>query len=236
MKKGLLKTVGFLSLCALLSVGTPKSALAAPIEFGPGYQTSTTLVVKVDGMNPALYAKADAASEVIGQASKGNTYSVLESAGDGWVKISTGEVEGYLNTAAATVAETAEEVRDTSTSLRQDIVSYAKRFVGNRYVYGGTNPNTGVDCSGFTAYVMRNVAGVSLSHSSRAQAGEGRSISASQVRPGDLVFYSQGGTINHVAIYIGNGQIVHASNRKDGIKISNWTYRSPARIVNVLGD
>ena len=79
--------------------------------------------------------------------------------------------------------------------------------------------------------------GVSLPHHSGSQAQKGRSISSSEMRPGDLVFYTNsGGTINHVALYIGNGQVVHASNKRDGIKISTWNYRTPAKIVNVLGD
>ncbi len=83
---------------------------------------------------------------------------------------------------------------------------------------------------------MRTAAGVSLPHHSGSQASHGRTISASEIRPGDLVFYSEGGRINHVGIYIGDGQIVHASNPKNGIRISNWTYRKPSQIVNVLGD
>jgi len=79
--------------------------------------------------------------------------------------------------------------------------------------------------------------GVSLPHSSKAQANCGKSISSSQMRPGDLVFYTgSNGVINHVALYIGNGQVCHASSAKTGIKISTWNYRTPAKIVNVLGD
>ena len=79
--------------------------------------------------------------------------------------------------------------------------------------------------------------GVSLPHSSAAQVNCGKSIKSSQMRPGDLVFYSgSGGGINHVALYIGNGQVVHASSKRTGIKISSWNYRSPSKIVNVLGD
>ena len=74
-------------------------------------------------------------------------------------------------------------------------------------------------------------------HHSGSQAGAGRSISSSQMRPGDLIFYTNsGGTINHVALYIGGGRVCHASNARDGIKISTWNYRTPAKIVNVLGD
>lgn len=131
-------------------------------------------------------------------------------------------------------AAAAEENRKVE--LRNSIVNYALKFVGNRYVYGGTDPNTGADCSGFTGYVMRNSAGVYLNRTSTDQSGQGTAVSASEIRPGDLVFYGNGSSINHVAIYIGNGQIVHASSEKTGIKISNWNYRTPVKIRNVLGD
>lgn len=121
-------------------------------------------------------------------------------------------------------------------SRRAEIANYAVQFVGNPYVWGGTSLTNGADCSGFTMSVMKKF-GVSLPHSSAAQAGCGKSISSSQMRPGDLVFYAgSGGGINHVALYIGNGQVCHASSAKTGIKISTWNYRTPAKIVNVLGD
>ena len=120
-------------------------------------------------------------------------------------------------------------------SKRAQIANYAVQFVGNRYVYGGSSLTNGTDCSGFTMSVMAKF-GVSLPHNSGAQSGCGKSITSSQMRPGDLVFYSGSGGINHVALYIGNGQVCHASNARSGIKISTWNYRTPAKIVNVLGD
>ncbi len=121
-------------------------------------------------------------------------------------------------------------------SRRTQIANYATQFLGNPYVWGGTSLTNGADCSGFTMSVMSHF-GVSLPHHSGSQAGAGRSISSSEMRPGDLIFYTNsGGTINHVALYIGNGQVCHASNARDGIKISTWNYRTPAKIVNVLGD
>ncbi len=121
-------------------------------------------------------------------------------------------------------------------STRANIVNYAVQFVGNPYVYGGTSLTNGADCSGFVQAVMRNF-GVSLPRTSKEQGNAGRGISSAEMRPGDLVFYTgSSGTINHVAMYIGNGQVVHASNAKTGIKISTWNYRTPARIRNVLGD
>ena len=120
-------------------------------------------------------------------------------------------------------------------SKRAQIANYAVQFVGNRYVYGGTSLTNGTDCSGFTMSVMAKF-GVSLPHNSGAQSGSGKSITSSQMRPGDLIFYSGSGGLNHVALYIGNGQVCHASNARSGIKISTWNYRTPAKIVNVLGD
>lgn len=118
---------------------------------------------------------------------------------------------------------------------RQNVVNYALQFVGGRYRAGGNDPHTGADCSGFVKYVMQNGAGVSMNRSSGAQAGQGVAISASQMQPGDLLFYGNGSRVNHVAMYIGDGQIVHASTYKTGIKTSPWNYRAPVKIVSVLG-
>lgn len=134
--------------------------------------------------------------------------------------------------AAAEAAEAAEAAQKSS--KRQQVVDYALSFVGGRYVWGGTDPHTGADCSGFTGYILRNAGGVSISRSSAEQAGEGRTVSAENMQPGDLLFYSKGGGVNHVAMYIGNGQIVHASSSKTGIIVSAWNYRTPVRIASFL--
>lgn len=216
-------------------------------------QDGASMLIQVEDENTEVYSEPDTESQVVGQAEAGDTYDVLEMVDGQWAKISTGEFEGYLNTAAAedgeealeeageetpaAPAETAEETAArVSAERRQAVVEYGLQFVGNRYVYGGTNPNKGADCSGFTSYVLRHSAGVELPHSSRSQAVQGREVSAAEIRPGDLVFYASGKRINHVALYIGNGQVVHASNERTGICVSEWTYRNPAKIVNVLGD
>lgn len=135
------------------------------------------------------------------------------------------------------LAQEAEEAKmvQENTSLRQQVVDYALSFVGGPYRYGGNDPRTGVDCSGFTRFVLTNAAGIPMSRSSGSQAMQGVAVSADQMQPGDLLFYSGGGRINHVAMYIGAGKIVHASTYETGIKISDWNYRVPVRIVNVLG-
>lgn len=101
------------------------------------------------------------------------------------------------------------------------IANYALQFVGNPYVYGGTSLTNGADCSGFTMSVHKHF-GISIPRSSSAQANAGKSVSLSAIQAGDIIYYG-----GHVGIYIGNGQIVHASTAKTGIKISSYTYRTP---------
>lgn len=122
---------------------------------------------------------------------------------------------------------------DKEAVLRDKIVDYALQFVGNPYVYGGTSLTNGTDCSGFTMGVYKKFS-ISISRTSRSQAYDGKSIKRSELQKGDLVFYGTGGTIGHVAIYIGDGKIVHASNPSSGIKISNMDYRTPYRYVSIL--
>lgn len=121
-----------------------------------------------------------------------------------------------------------------ASSLGTRVVNYALQFVGNPYVWGGTSLTNGADCSGFVQSVMSNF-GISLPRTSRAQSAAGTAVSSSQMQPGDLIFYANGsGTVNHVALYIGGGQVVHASSRRTGIRISTWNYRTPSAIRRVL--
>jgi len=113
------------------------------------------------------------------------------------------------------------------------IADFAKSLIGKPYMYGKTGPNS-FDCSGFVKYVMQHGAGITMNRTSSAQATQGRAISSSQMQPGDLIFYGNGSRVNHVAMFIGNGQIVHASTHKTGIKISKWNYREPLKIVSMF--
>lgn len=192
-------------------------------------------------------------SSIITKISTEERYEVL-SVKDGWVKISLDgltdeegeemDAAGYISAdycevkyaLKAAVEYTPLEEGGTSgyTSTRASLCNYACQFVGNPYVWGGTSLTNGADCSGFVLSVFAKY-GVSLPHSSRAQAYCGTSISSSQMKPGDLVFYGSSG-IDHVAIYIGNGMIVHAANTRRGIVINSWNYMTPVKIVNVLGN
>ncbi len=107
------------------------------------------------------------------------------------------------------------------------IAAYAQKFVGNPYVYGGTSLTNGADCSGFVQSVYAHF-GISIPRTSRQQASSaGKKVSLDALQPGDLIFYTSGGSVNHVSMYIGGGKVVHASNRREGIKISAYNYRTP---------
>ena len=132
-------------------------------------------------------------------------------------------------------AETAAaEAAEATANARQNLVNYALQFVGGPYRAGGNDPRTGVDCSGFVRYVMQHGAGISMNRSSGSQATQGHAVNSSQMQPGDLLFYSGGSGINHVAMYIGDGKIVHASTYATGIKISKWNYRNPVKTVSMF--
>ena len=120
-------------------------------------------------------------------------------------------------------------------SLRSNLVNKAKDYLGGRYVWGGTTLGGGVDCSGYTMRIYGKF-GVTIPRTSRSQGSSGTRISRSQLKVGDLVFYGNGSGINHVAIYIGSDRIIHASNKRDGIKISNMYYRTPQRYVRYIND
>lgn len=195
---------------------------------------------KTGGLNIREEANTDC--EILAQMGEGEEVTVVEDLGE-WIKVDVDGEEGYvfaeyvdvdlsLNT-ALTLAE-ARYGAEVS-QVRVDLCDYALQFVGNPYVWGGTSLTKGADCSGFVLSIYAKY-GVSLPHSSRAQANCGSKISYSELQPGDLIFYGKGSYINHVAIYIGGGQIVHASNKRTGIKVSNASYRTPIKCVRILSE
>ena len=125
-----------------------------------------------------------------------------------------------------TGTDTTTDSSASDSSLGQQIADYAVQFVGNPYVYGGTSLTNGTDCSGFTMSVMANF-GIGLARTAADQSYGGTSVAISDIMPGDLLFYSDGSGISHVALYIGGGQIVHAATESQGIIISNYNYDTP---------
>lgn len=203
-------------------------------------EIKTVATVNTETLNVRAEKSTEAA--VLSQVGNSEAFTV-NSVADGWVEISVDDSVGYISQDYVTLAQalptakTIEQVKygDGVSDVRASVVSYALQFVGNRYVWGGTSLENGVDCSGFTMRILGKY-GVSLPHSSKAQPSYGTKISASEAKPGDLFFYGSGSSISHVAIYIGNGQIVHASNKRDGIKVSNAFYRSPICVARYLPD
>ncbi|MBR4026526.1 MAG: C40 family peptidase [Lachnospiraceae bacterium] len=203
-------------------------------------QTEAKLMAKVKTEVLNLRSEANTDSAILSTVSKGEEILVVEEL-EGWLKVEVDDAQGYISadyvetTLKLKTANTLKELSYDSgvSNTRVDLVNYALQFVGNRYVWGGTSLTKGVDCSGFTMKIYQKY-GVYLPHSSRAQPGHGTKISSSEAQPGDLFFYGNGSGINHVAIYIGNGKVVHASNSRDGIKISNAFYRTPVCVVSYL--
>ena len=203
-------------------------------------EIKTVATVNTETLNVRAEKSTEAA--VLSQVGNSEAFTV-NSVADGWVEISVDDSVGYISQDYVTLAQalptakTIEQVKygDGVSDVRASVVSYALQFVGNRYVWGGTSLENGVDCSGFTMRILGKY-GVSLPHSSKAQPSCGTKISASDAKPGDLFFYGSGRSISHVAIYIGNGQIVHASNKRDGIKVSNAYYRNPICVARYLPD
>ena len=201
---------------------------------------TTIATVTTDSLK--VRAEANTDSEVITLVPNGEELEVVASEGD-WIRVCLDDEEVFVSAqyvqvdAKLNTAITMTELLygQGVSDVRVDLCQYAKEFLGNPYVWGGTSLTNGTDCSGFVLSVYKKF-GISLPHYSGSQANCGTAIKLSEAQPGDLIFYGKGSTINHVAIYIGNGQVIHASNPKTGIRISNATYRTPLKVVRILQD
>lgn len=226
------KVEGYVSQEYLLT-GIPAKRRAEELAVTMARVTTDSLKVR---------AQANTDSEVITMVPSGEELEVADVEG-GWVRVYLDDEEVFVS---ADYVEVSSELGTAITmtellygqgvsDVRVDLCQYAKEFLGNPYVWGGTSLTKGADCSGFVLSVFKKY-GVSLPHHSVAQAGRGTPIKVSEAQPGDLIFYGNGKSINHVAIYIGGGQVIHASNPKTGIRISNVSYRTPVRAVRILQD
>ncbi len=221
-------------------------------------QTDDWAKVKVDGQTGYVskdYAKVTysfgkaksmkqiQAEQAAKEAQKQATQTTI---GNESASTSSSNTSNSSTTSGSTKASSVQAAKKASVSVSSSgssatgsrIVSYAQQFVGNPYRYGGNSLTSGIDCSGFTQQIMAKF-GYSISRTSSSQSGDGRAVSTSNLRAGDLVFYGDGGSIDHVALYIGGGQVVHASNSapypRGGIKISNVNYRTPICARRIIG-
>lgn len=183
-------------------------------------------------------------SDIVTQLPEGKRYTVKSENAD-WCKVKVQGKSGYVakeyvhtkysfKEAKSLKKKIKETVRSyASENKAESLISYAKQFIGNKYVWGGTSLTNGTDCSGFTLRVFQKF-GYSLPRTSAEQAGCGSSVKLSELKPGDLVFYKRGGRVHHVAIYIGGGQIVHAAGAKWGIITSNMNYSRVSHARRIL--
>lgn len=210
---------------------------------------------EAEAAQAAAQAEADAAAQAAQQAAEAQAAAdaaaeaaqqAQEQANQQWSEEAQAQADAAAQQAAQAQAEAdaaaqaqaeaaAQATQQTTTSdsastsgTRQSIVNFALQFVGNPYVYGGTSLTNGTDCSGFTQSVLANF-GISIPRTAGSQSASGRAVSLSNIQPGDLLFYSGSGDygIGHVTMYIGNGQVVHASNSRTGIIVSDIGYRTP---------
>ena len=207
-------------------------------------------IVNTDALNVRSEPSTD--SQAWTQITRDQRYSVINQL-DGWVQLDldSGDDEdteqgSYVSTRDNNVSVTyalqeaveyypALDAANKAAAFRSQIVNFACQYVGGRYVWGGNSLTNGVDCSGFTQQVLKHF-GISVPRVSRDQARTGTAVSSQNMKPGDLIFYAnRRGTINHVGMYIGNGQVVNAASRRSGIRIYRWNYRTPVAIRNVIG-
>lgn len=200
---------------------------------------STYAVVHADALRVRQEPSTEAS--IYTQVAQGEMLEYVQTLENGWVEIMLDDETVYVSGEYVELEDKLETAVTLTellygagvSDVRVSICEYAKQFLGNRYVYGGSSLTKGTDCSGFTMRVYQQF-GISLPHSSRAQANMGTKISASEAKPGDLFFYGGRGYINHVALYIGGGQVIHASSPKTGIRISSCNYRTPVKVVRII--
>ena len=200
--------------------------------------------VKSDNVN--INVVIDDTSSAIAAIVPGKKYDIL-SYDKNYAKIKIDNKEGYVSIEDLTITvafDTAERItQDTVTydvggipkGEAKEIIEYALQFLGNPYVWGGTSLTNGADCSGFVQSVYKHF-GYSLPRVAADQANAGTTIPLDEVKPGDLIFYSNSSGINHVGLYIGDNKLLHASNPTSGIKISQWCYRTPTKAIRLIQD
>lgn len=192
----------------------------------------TEAAVKVIAANPEKAEDVTVAAPTVKQETKAETKieTKAETKAETIVEAKTETKPEGPGTKKETSSSKSTESSSVETASRTALIAYAQQFLGNPYVYGGTSLTKGADCSGFVMSVFSHF-GISTGRSSRDQAARGKTISVSEVKPGDLLFYASGSYINHVGIYVGNGKIIHSSTPATGICYAPSNYRTPCKAV-----
>ena len=183
-------------------------------------QIQEPIYVKVtSAINLNIREGASTDTAKVGSLAPGSVVKALEIV-DGWYRLENGYISGDYAAQCDPSEAAAPAAASVSSGRGQQVANLAKQFVGYRYVHGGSSPS-GFDCSGFTSYLYRQF-GVNISRVPAGQMSSGHKVSRSELQPGDIIaFNTNGRGISHVGLYIGNGQIIHASNPSDGVKINN---------------
>lgn len=185
-------------------------------------------------------AEADASSARIGGLEKGSGITRTGICENGWSRVDYNGTAAYIHSDYLTTSEPVEEEPSyeepsgSNSEVGQQMVSFARQFIGNPYVYGGTSLTNGADCSGFVQSIYSNF-GYSIPRTATTQYAFGREISVEEAQAGDLLFYSYYGEIEHVALYTGEGTIVHASTEETGIIETPMDYGGyPSHAVRII--
>ena len=161
------------------------------------------------------------------------TQVTVKSTSDGWSKITSGSVTGYVSSQYLS-SSASDNSTSTSTSVSK-VISYAKKLLGKPYVWGAEGPSS-FDCSGFTCYVFKNAANINLPRVSKDQSNYGTYVKKSDLREGDLIFFDTSGendgNVSHVGIYLGNNQFIHCSSSKGQVVISEMSSYYTKAYVN----
>ena len=188
------------------------------------YVTATTLNVR---------SGAGTSYSVLGSLSKGTKVEVISTT-NGWSKINYNGSIGYVSSQYLSSLSTDSSTSTTSSSVNK-VISLAKSLLGKSYVWGAQGPST-FDCSGFTYYVFKNAANITLPRVSQDQSSYGTYVSKSNLKVGDLVFFdtngANDGNVSHVGIYLGNHQFIHASSSKGKVVISEMSSYYSGAYVN----
>ena len=229
-KEGRMNTIKkrlFLIILTAVFLGAAGSAAAAP-----AVGEKVALLASTD-----LFSEADPSGTMVAELSEPMEAEVTGEEINEMLPVRIGVLEGYVKLSALASGEDAEAAgtyeEGEKKTLREDIVNYAVQFIGCPYVYGGTDLEHGTDCSGFTQGVFAAF-GISLPRTAAEQGNCGTRLELTQAQTGDLILYTDGYTVTHVSIYLGDGMTVQAANSRDGIVIAP-IYSNACWAVDIIG-